>query len=102
MRIKKFGAFGAGGHARLSHFNTYEGLQLAAIYDPSTHSVQKTLKQIGRPIKVCESPQELMRTQELDAILIISPDETHPSYLEMAVGSGFPVLCEKPLATMTV
>jgi predicted dehydrogenase len=38
----------------------------------------------------------LLRAQELDALAILSPAETHAAHLETALAAGLHVLCEKP------
>jgi predicted dehydrogenase len=39
----------------------------------------------------------MLAEQELDALAILSPSETHERYLAAAQGAGLHVLCEKPL-----
>jgi predicted dehydrogenase len=43
------------------------------------------------------SLEEMLRREELDALAILSPAETHESYLSAASEAGLHVLCEKPL-----
>lgn len=41
--------------------------------------------------------QQMLSRESLDALAILSPAETHETYLERAVEAGLHVLCEKPL-----
>jgi hypothetical protein len=40
---------------------------------------------------------ELLARESIDALVILSPNETHARYLERALEAGLHVLCEKPL-----
>ncbi len=40
---------------------------------------------------------EMLASERLDALAILSPAETHGAYLDIALAAGLPVLCEKPL-----
>lgn len=95
--VKRLGALGCGGHGRLSHFTAFEGAVLTAVYDPSQASIDETQKLVGGGLTVCKTPEELLAL-DLDGVLVMTPDETHPDLLDMVVRAGFPVLCEKPLA----
>jgi myo-inositol 2-dehydrogenase / D-chiro-inositol 1-dehydrogenase len=54
----------------------------------------------GRPgIRALADPGELIRSAEVDAVVIASPDPTHEAFVLACLAAGKPVLCEKPLAT---
>ena len=40
---------------------------------------------------------EMLTNERLDALAILSPSNSHRSYLDAALAAGLPVLCEKPL-----
>jgi myo-inositol 2-dehydrogenase/D-chiro-inositol 1-dehydrogenase len=42
---------------------------------------------------------ELIAADDIDAVIIASPDLTHAAYAHACIHAGKPVLCEKPLAT---
>ena len=46
-------------------------------------------------------PMEVISRKDVDAVLIASPDESHPPLTLAAIAAGKPVLCEKPLAPGT-
>lgn len=41
---------------------------------------------------------ELIRSGEVDAVIVAAPDRFHAGYVLDCLGAGVPVLCEKPLA----
>lgn len=41
---------------------------------------------------------ELIRSADVDAVIVASPDQTHAGYALTCLAEGKPVLCEKPLA----
>jgi myo-inositol 2-dehydrogenase/D-chiro-inositol 1-dehydrogenase len=45
------------------------------------------------------SVQEVFEADDVDAVLIASPDVAHAQQVLTGLGSGKPILCEKPLAT---
>jgi myo-inositol 2-dehydrogenase / D-chiro-inositol 1-dehydrogenase len=47
---------------------------------------------------VATDPVETIRRDDVDAVLIASPDETHAPLSLAAIEVGKPVLCEKPLS----
>jgi myo-inositol 2-dehydrogenase/D-chiro-inositol 1-dehydrogenase len=49
--------------------------------------------------RVFETGQELIRDDDVDAVLVASWGATHEEYVLAAIEAGKPVFCEKPLAT---
>jgi myo-inositol 2-dehydrogenase / D-chiro-inositol 1-dehydrogenase len=50
-------------------------------------------------IRVLPDAYELIRSAEVDAVVIASSDDTHEAFALACLAAGKPVLCEKPLAT---
>ena len=48
---------------------------------------------------VAESSSELVADDQVDAVIVASPDRTHAELVLACLDAGLPVLCEKPLAT---
>ncbi len=48
--------------------------------------------------KALQSPERLIESPEVDAVIIASSDATHAPYVEACIAARKPVLCEKPLA----
>jgi len=45
---------------------------------------------------VPDSFEEMVESQEIDAVVISSPTDTHAMYIEMAASAGRDIFCEKP------
>ncbi len=46
---------------------------------------------------VPDSFEEMVKSKEVDAVVISSPTDTHAMYIELAAGAGKHIFCEKPL-----
>jgi myo-inositol 2-dehydrogenase/D-chiro-inositol 1-dehydrogenase len=53
----------------------------------------------GDGVHLHVDPVALIRSEEVDAVLIASSDATHADLVLSCIDAGKPVLCEKPLAT---
>jgi myo-inositol 2-dehydrogenase/D-chiro-inositol 1-dehydrogenase len=93
--IRSIGVIGVGVmgavHARLLVHDTPGG-RLAAVYDAD----EKKAASFG--VKTFDDPLSLIRSDDIDGIVIASPDSTHADYVLAAIAEGKPVLCEKPIA----
>jgi len=52
---------------------------------------------LGLEVRAYTRLEELLETETLDALAILSPSETHETYLRAAADAGLHALCEKPL-----
>ncbi|WP_313354600.1 inositol 2-dehydrogenase [Microbacterium sp.] len=68
---------------------------LAWIADPYVAGARSVAERFGG--RVTDSPEELLTSGQIDAVLIASPTPTHVDLIGRAVGLGLPVLCEKPI-----
>ncbi|MDP9345367.1 MAG: Gfo/Idh/MocA family oxidoreductase [Actinomycetota bacterium] len=74
------------------------GADVVAVSDADLGRAQAAAaEQTG--IRVLPDPYDLLRSAEVDAVLIASPDDTHEAFVVACLAAGKPVLCEKPLAT---
>ncbi|KAG4074512.1 hypothetical protein HA402_011246 [Bradysia odoriphaga] len=69
--------------------------ELAWIADPFIDGARGVAERFGGTATA--SPDELLASGEIDAVLIASPTPTHVDLIEKAVDRGLPVLCEKPI-----
>ena len=98
-KIVRVGVVGAGNmgadHARrLARF--VSGAEVVLLADPDLRRATEAAAAAG-----CEAvadPFGLVSAPEVDAVVIASPDATHPTLVRACVEAGKPVLCEKPLA----
>lgn len=92
----RVGIVGICGFGRF-HAESFEkiGWQVAAAADRSERLHEVAAQFGARPYM---SYQELLESEELDALSISLPPRLHPEVVEAAVAKGLPVLCEKPVA----
>ncbi|HET7727381.1 MAG TPA: Gfo/Idh/MocA family oxidoreductase [Candidatus Limnocylindrales bacterium] len=102
-RTIRVGVIGTGGigtdHAtRLAR--SISGSTVSAVADIDRARAQDVAAQVGGA-RVFADGFELIRADEVDAVLIASIGETHAAFTLAAIEAGKPVLCEKPLAPTT-
>lgn len=93
----KFAVLGAGRIGRIHALNVASDprAKLVVVADPFKESVDKLAQQLG-----CDgmlSCSEAIARDDVDAVLIGTPTDTHIDLMLQAVKLGKPVLCEKPI-----
>ena len=92
------GTGGMGGmHARCLH-RKVAGAVVAAVSDVDSERAAKVAGECGGA-GVFGDALELVRSDEVEAVVVASPDATHAELVLECLRLGKPVLCEKPLAT---
>lgn len=96
FRIIRIGIIGTGRIAPrfVAEARFVSGLDIVCAFNPERESGQEFEKKHG--IKVYENSYEEF-LQEVDAVYIASPNETHEEYTRLALEAGKHVLCEKPM-----
>jgi myo-inositol 2-dehydrogenase/D-chiro-inositol 1-dehydrogenase len=97
----KVGIIGTGGMGTRHAQNLYRyisGGRVAGVYDLQAERAQRAAELCGNP-HVWDDPIRLIEDEGIDAVLIVSPDDTHTRLTLACLRAGKPVLCEKPLAT---
>ena len=94
MRIALLGC-GRIGRMHAGNLARHHGVSLAIVHDIHRPSAEDVAASHGVPI--ARSAEEIFSSPDADAVLVASTTETHVGYIEMAVASGKPVLCEKPI-----
>jgi myo-inositol 2-dehydrogenase / D-chiro-inositol 1-dehydrogenase len=98
----KVGIVGAGvmgsGHAKfITEF--VPDATVVGLFDVDSEKASKLAKEIGSVKNIFNSVEDLIKSGDIDAVIIASPDPLHVSHLRIAIESKKPTLCEKPIAT---
>lgn len=95
------GVIGTGGMGTRHALNVYRavgGARVAAVYDLDQDRAQQVAGMCGQAL-VFDDPERLINDPRVDAVMIVSPDDTHARLTLACLQAGKPVLSEKPLAT---
>jgi predicted dehydrogenase len=99
----RYGLIGTGmmGVEHIQNLRVTPGAELTAIYDPVPTSLEwaRTASEGWSAPKTFESGEAMVRSGEVDAVIIASPNYTHRPVLEGLMDAPVHILCEKPLAT---
>jgi myo-inositol 2-dehydrogenase/D-chiro-inositol 1-dehydrogenase len=90
------GMMGADHADRVAH--RISGARLVAVSDPDTARADALAGSLDG-VRVMGDPLELIRHDDVDAVVIASPGFAHAEQLMACLEHGKPVLCEKPLTT---
>jgi predicted dehydrogenase len=86
-------------HAFASELHLVPGAVLAAVGSRSAGSAAAFARELGdERTRAHGSYAELVADPDVDVVYIASPHSHHLEHARLALGSGKPVLCEKPLA----
>ena len=98
------GVIGSGGmgarHAETLS-GTVSGARVGGVMDLDRPRAEKLAAECGSDVMVFEDEPALIRHEDIDAVVITTPDETHAGLVMECLRHNKPVFCEKPLATTT-
>lgn len=99
----KFGLIGCGQIARCNHVPEINGIgkdsaEIVALYDIKKGKAEEFAKDMGLQAKICKSEKEIL-AEDLDAIIIATPNCFHYPQTIAALNAGKHVLVEKPMAS---
>jgi predicted dehydrogenase len=69
---------------------------VACVADPSEHG-QNTARELAPNARIVQSPDEVFASDDIDAVMIATPAETHFELASRALSAGKDVFVEKPL-----
>jgi myo-inositol 2-dehydrogenase/D-chiro-inositol 1-dehydrogenase len=96
------GVIGSGGmgarHAETLS-GTVSGAKVGGVMDLNRSRAEKLAVNCGPDVMVFEDERTLIRHDDIDAIVITTPDETHAELVMECLQSEKAVFSEKPLAT---
>jgi predicted dehydrogenase len=96
----RIGVIGAGAIAQLAHLpvlSKMRGAELVALCDNDGPKARALADRFGVP-DVFTDIDELLEYDELDAVVVATPNHLHEPHVLSAVAAGMDVLCERPLA----
>jgi D-apiose dehydrogenase len=99
MTELRFAVFGAGFWApfQLAGWNEVGGARCVALYDQTVAKAEKLAASFSIPA-VYGSPEQLLDSEELDFVDIITDVSSHSKFVRMVAERGIPVICQKPMA----
>jgi predicted dehydrogenase len=101
-KILKFGIIGAGGRG-INCFGTLleqnPDVEVAALCDPNQVRMKIVSKQFSKKPKLYPEIEDMIDNEDLDAVVITSPDYCHADNAVAVLKKGMNVLIDKPLAT---
>ena len=95
------GLIGAGGMGTRHALNLHQRVgaaRVAAVHDADLERAKQAAAKCGSAA-VYDDPFRLIHSDQVDAVIIASPDATHVEFVLECLRCRKPVLCEKPLAT---
>ena len=105
----RIGQIGCGERGRTAHMTGIHkhvqetNFEIVALADPWRQSREKANAKVkewfGREAQAFTSYRELLALDDVDAVMIASPDFHHTTHLEAAAKAGKHIYVEKPLAT---
>ncbi|MFK8256344.1 Gfo/Idh/MocA family protein [Erwinia sp. AnSW2-5] len=75
-----------------------QGAQVVAVSDINVDGAKAALARIGIEAEVFANGHDVVKSPNVDAVLVTSWDPTHEEFTLAAIEAGKPVFCEKPLA----
>jgi len=88
--------------AGVHQFDKAQNVQFTAVCDPWRLAREKAARLAkewyGREARMFSSYRDLLALDDVDAVMIASPDHMHTTHLEAAAKAKKDVYCEKPLA----
>ena len=96
----RFGVVGAGAIAQLAHLPALarlRGAQLVALCDNDGPKARALADRFG-VADVYTDIEDLLELDQLDAVVITTPNHLHEPHVLSALAAGVHVLCERPLA----
>lgn len=101
LRVAVVGAGVMGGdHAALLQ-GAVHGARVVGVADADlgrATALAAAVRRPGEDVRATDDAAALVAADDVDAVVVASPDATHAGLVRAALAQGRPVLCEKPLA----
>lgn len=101
MTDLRYGIIGSGmmGQEHIRNIALLDGAIVAAVADPDGDMRAEAMRQAGGGCKGYANYQDMLESEALDALVIVTPNHTHIDVLRDVMPLNLPILCEKPLCT---
>lgn len=99
MKNLRGAVIGCGFFAR-NHLNSWAevpGVEIAAVADRDRSRAEAYAQQFG-VATAYDDPEEMLRTERLDFVDVVTQLDTHRPLVELAARHRVPVICQKPMA----
>lgn len=96
LRIGVIGYGARGGLSAYAH-RPGEGSRVTVVCEPTDRGQELARKKLGDEITCVRTLDELLE-HELDAVMVLTPDDTHAEIAIRTLGAGLATFCEKPIA----
>lgn len=97
----RIGILGAAGEAAEGHIRGFQSTSRAVVTtvaDVNRAKLQRRARLLGIE-NVAATAEELVNADNVDAVVVATPDHLHAQHASMALAAGKHVLCEKPTST---
>lgn len=101
MKTARFGVIGCGSIAEIAHFPSIQrtaGAELVACCDINEATAKQAAEQWGAKVWYTDYRKMFAECDELDAVIIATPNNVHRNQALAAAKAGVHVVVEKPLA----
>jgi len=97
----RYGIIGSGmmGCEHIDDLAYVPGAVVVALADPTPTSLERATHHVGHPVDTYADHRRLLARDDLDAVVIATPNFTHASILADAMATDLAILVEKPLCT---
>lgn len=97
----RYGLIGSGmmGQEHIRNLNLLDGCEVTAIADPDEGMRRRSVETSGGRARAFADYGEMLSAGICDALVIVSPNDTHYAILMDLLDTSLPILCEKPLCT---
>lgn len=97
VRVGLVGVGGIAGYVHYPGIGTAPGARVVAIADPNKELLARRKAEWG-DVRAFDEPTDLIQHEDIDAVIVATPNFMHAPLSIEAARSGKHVLCEKPLA----
>ncbi len=97
----RYAIIGSGmmGQEHIENIKLLPESRVVALADPDPGMLAKAASRCGPDVRTYADYRELLGAGGIDALVIVTPNHTHRAVLTDALGTGLPILTEKPLCT---